>query len=875
MASVEGILSSLGLSPTDDINTIIQKLKDYNLMTTDEIHNIQNISVKPLPNIVRNQADILKQRMYGIATDEDYGLPVVINRRMVLVRYILNKLFDQTVNLEREDSLINTKSDKSNTVTTDTEQNINAKKSFDREVTFNNSSLFSKPLILNGDKNNGDTTNSRILPEINNTGVVGAPKTHFNAGYINQIMTNQLFPIAKDAENKGTGLGQIGSAENRWLSANVDNVTSKNITSSDSIKLGEQNVATELFANTKVNTLKDNIESGDVKANKAINDEDGSSIKGTYETKTKVNEIKQTLSGDIATAKTESKTYTDTKISELYALILGEGSQDAYDTFKEVADYIASDKSGATAMLNSINQNAAAIETLRSDMDTEVYNLQQNINTKANKDEVFTKLESENNLKNALASINVNGVENYYSTDIEVIDAGLTYSKGDLYIKQINDTLWIIDDGTYNITSQWVEKSNHTVLQFKLPRALNEKIKTLNGDYTSTGTVAYEPALAYENTTYTTFNCQCYLKRSAIDTETGEGTFQIVYTGLNSIKAGSGVTSFHLKMPLILTSGALTLVNLAEVYTKGESDIKFTEVYQAIDDVQTGSSGALNNYYTKTESDGKYIHEKDGKLNIESYNIGISGNKIDMSVDEEFLFTGWLTTKFNIQDTFYMYYNKTKPAIAYEPMNGILKFSDKITINDDYNQTHLRKTTSIKALNNSGIYDSEEYIPDNAYSTGSSGQVLKSNGVNCYWGTIDVPNDYTIRRRFKGANTLTSYNLNIGAYDTYNPFKLKIIQLSEPSSNSSITLSIGNKTIELCSSTKFVPEINIKVIYYGYGRAILIEPFYTINKSGREASLSNISNVDFFTITDDDYDATFSLVTSANSMCVVEVTKGN
>ena len=98
-SSVIGILNSLGLSEDDSIDKILIKLIDYNLVTTDELHNIQNISVKPLPNIVRNQADILKQRMYGIATDEDYGLPIVINRRMVLIRYILHKLNANLSNL--------------------------------------------------------------------------------------------------------------------------------------------------------------------------------------------------------------------------------------------------------------------------------------------------------------------------------------------------------------------------------------------------------------------------------------------------------------------------------------------------------------------------------------------------------------------------------------------------------------------------------------------------------------------------------------------------------------------------------------------------------------------------------------------------------
>lgn len=95
------ILAQLNLSEDSSLYDLINKLNTYNLVTNDELANIINISVKPLPNIVRNQADVLKQKMYGIATNEEFGLPVVINRRIVLLQYISKRLIEYT---ERTDN---------------------------------------------------------------------------------------------------------------------------------------------------------------------------------------------------------------------------------------------------------------------------------------------------------------------------------------------------------------------------------------------------------------------------------------------------------------------------------------------------------------------------------------------------------------------------------------------------------------------------------------------------------------------------------------------------------------------------------------------------------------------------------------------------
>lgn len=132
---------------------------------------------------------------------------------------------------------------------------------------------------------------------------------------------------------------------------------------------------------------------------------------------------------------------------------------------------------------------------------------------------------------------------------ISVVDSGLTHARGIVELRKTGSVLWLIDSGVYNFTSSFAAAKNRTVLQFDLPKALSNKLPNVNGVYGGTGTIAYFPALAYENVTYTTFNCQAYLKRSAIGEECD--TYQLVYTGLSAI-TGGGLCGFHIRMPLIL-----------------------------------------------------------------------------------------------------------------------------------------------------------------------------------------------------------------------------------------------------------------------------------------------------------------------------------
>ena len=145
------------------------------------------------------------------------------------------------------------------------------------------------------------------------------------------------------------------------------------------------------------------------------------------------------------------------------------------------------------------------------------------------------------------------GVICSYGNGVRIIDAGLTYARGIVEVRKIGDVLWFRDSGVYNFTESFTAAKNRTVLEFDLPKTISDKIPNANGAYGTTGTIMYFPALAYENVTYTTFNCQSYIKRSAIGTD--YDTYQIVYTGIESV-SGGGLCGFHLTVPILLVGGA-------------------------------------------------------------------------------------------------------------------------------------------------------------------------------------------------------------------------------------------------------------------------------------------------------------------------------
>ncbi len=94
-------------------------------------------------------------------------------------------------------------------------------------------------------------------------------------------------------------------------------------------------------------------------------------LTNNYYTKTDINNnlnlLKSDLIYQINQSVTTSKNYTDLKYNELKSLYdaLVEDAPELYNTFKEIANYIASDKSGASEMLSKINNNTSEINVIK------------------------------------------------------------------------------------------------------------------------------------------------------------------------------------------------------------------------------------------------------------------------------------------------------------------------------------------------------------------------------------------------------------------------------------------------------------------------------------------------------------------------------
>lgn len=115
-----------------------------------------------------------------------------------------------------------------------------------------------------------------------------------------------------------------------------------------------------------------NIVNGTTVVDKAKNDRNGNVIDLTYATKNALNAL-------------------ENKISQLIA-----GAPDAFDTLKEIAEYISQDQSGASAMTASINKNAQNIEVLRLNSATkqELLETEKLIDVKI-EDAIISKLRSD------------------------------------------------------------------------------------------------------------------------------------------------------------------------------------------------------------------------------------------------------------------------------------------------------------------------------------------------------------------------------------------------------------------------------------------------------------------------------------------------
>lgn len=86
------IFNEYGVNWTSKLSDLLDKLKEVEKVSDKEKRNIESISVKTLPSVVYNQEDNIKKRMYGIATDSKKGMSALLEKRIVLLRLIINKL---------------------------------------------------------------------------------------------------------------------------------------------------------------------------------------------------------------------------------------------------------------------------------------------------------------------------------------------------------------------------------------------------------------------------------------------------------------------------------------------------------------------------------------------------------------------------------------------------------------------------------------------------------------------------------------------------------------------------------------------------------------------------------------------------------------
>jgi hypothetical protein len=95
---IEAILKQLGLENINTYSDLITALEKNNVITDNEINNIINTSVKPLPNVVKNRPDYVKQKMYFPIVDEELGFASVFNKRIVLLKELIKQLHTNAEN---------------------------------------------------------------------------------------------------------------------------------------------------------------------------------------------------------------------------------------------------------------------------------------------------------------------------------------------------------------------------------------------------------------------------------------------------------------------------------------------------------------------------------------------------------------------------------------------------------------------------------------------------------------------------------------------------------------------------------------------------------------------------------------------------------
>ena len=176
--------------------------------------SMQVVDILPVENISSTTIYLLLKADSG-ETDV-YDEYVYINNRWELIG-------DTQINL-------------SNVVTTNTDQEINGKKTFN------------KPIVLIGDDAYG-----RIYPSVNNTGLLGIENNHFKLAYINDIRIYSILPTLQAGGGLVGGVGSIGNQNYHFLNGYIDNIYSK------SIKVNNKDVATKEELPTKLSQLENEI----------------------------------------------------------------------------------------------------------------------------------------------------------------------------------------------------------------------------------------------------------------------------------------------------------------------------------------------------------------------------------------------------------------------------------------------------------------------------------------------------------------------------------------------------------------------------------------------------------------------------------------
>ena len=141
----------------------------------------------------------------------------------------------------------------------------------------------------------------------------------------------------------------------------------------------------------------------------------------------------------------ESKSYTDLKHNELKSVLdtILKDAPTAYDTLKEIADYIASDKTGASEMLSKINNNTSEINVIKQGLPTTV-------------DIVIRSIVSPDTTEEA-QEMELNGKKFKFTSSSSVdlyehtLNVGLGGSEGTYFIKFLSTSpTQLIDESSYS-----------------------------------------------------------------------------------------------------------------------------------------------------------------------------------------------------------------------------------------------------------------------------------------------------------------------------------------------------------------------------------------------------------------------------------------